>query len=112
MEIKYASGGWIFREPACLDVEHGSAGAARKGFERDLIERLLEAGGNLVPGIADRHSGFAFAADRALEQGGIHRIHDLAQRDRFRRSAEKVSAGLAPAAVDEPGAAEIVEDLH
>ena len=94
------------------NIEHRAARIAGEGGHCDFSERLLQRGGDLVPCEADGLAGFAFAGDGALEQRGIHGIDDLAQGDRLRGACQQVSACLAAAALDEAGAAQIIEDLH
>lgn len=72
----------------------------------------MQAGGNFFPSDADCLAGFAFDGNAALEKRGIDRLDDLAERDRTRLAGKQVAACLAAAAVNETGAAQIVEDLH
>ncbi len=103
-EVHEKSGGFS-------DVKHRFAGVVGEGFQGDGVEGLLKAGGDLFPCMADRLAGFSAAGDRALEERGVHGLDDLAQADGFRGAGEAVAAGLAAAAFDETGTAEVVENL-
>ena len=92
-------------------MKHGATRVVGEGFHGDLVERLLEALGDLIPGEAHGLAGLAAAGHRALEERGVHGLDDLAQADGFRGAGEAVAAGLAAAAFDETGTAEVVENL-
>lgn len=93
------------------DVKHGITRVACEGFHGDGIERMGEGAGNLAPRAVDAQAGVALPGDGRLEQRRVYRLDDLAQGDEVGGSTEEVSAGLAAAALDESGAAQVVEDL-
>ena len=77
-----------------------------------MVEIGGELGGDGFPGAADGGAGFAFGEGGVVELGGLHGIDDLAEGDVVGGAGEEVSAVGAAAGVDDPGAAQIVEDLH
>lgn len=64
-----------------------------------------------MPGAADGGAGFAFGEGGVVELGGLHGIDDLAEGDALGGAGEEIAAVGAAAGVDDPGAAEVVEDL-
>lgn len=93
------------------DVEHRGSLAGNHAFEGDAVEGFAEVGGDGFPGDPHGMAGFSFDGDGALEEGGVDGFDDLTEGDGVGGAGEEVAAGFAAAAVDESGAAKIIEDL-
>ena len=95
-----------------LDIKHRRSLAGDHAFQGDPVQRVVNAGRNIVPRDADGLAGLALGGDAALKERRIHGFNDLPQSDGVRRAGKQIAAGFAAAAFDEAGSAQVIENLH
>ena len=104
--------GTTTRDPSALNVKHRSRRIGHNRLKSGTVQRLGHLGRNFFPRLFHRRPGFTATHDRTLKQGRIYRLNHLPQRDGLGAFRQQIAPCPAPAALDQPGPPQVVENLH